>query len=69
MFLDEAIFSFSTGPARAWSCNNETIEVDEATFNMKSQALIMAVSEDRGVDHFQIYPRSVANPEFVQFLE
>lgn len=69
VFLDEAIFSHSTGPTRAWSANNETIEVDEANFNMKTQALLMVVSEDRGVDHFRLYPRSVANAEYAQFLE
>ena len=69
VYLDEAIFSHSTGPARAWAHRNEVIEVDEARFNMKTQALIMAVSPDRGVDHFRLYPRSVATHQFLEFLE
>lgn len=69
LFLDEAIFSFRTGPSRAWASNNETIEVDEASFNGQTQALIMAVSVDRGVDHFKIVPRSVTTREYLAFLE
>jgi len=45
------------------------VEIDEAAFNMKTQALIMAVSQDKGVDHFRLYPRSVTTTEFIQFLE
>lgn len=69
VFLDEAIFSQSTGPARAWASNNEVIEVDESCFNGKTQALIMAVSEDRGVDHFRIVPRSMDTQKFILFLQ
>lgn len=68
VFLDEAIFSQSTGPARAWASNNEVIEVDEACFNGQTQALIMAVSEDRGVDHFRILPRSLDTEKFIESL-
>lgn len=69
VFLDEAIFSHTTGPARSWAHSNQVVEVDEAAFNMKTQALIMAVSVDKGVDHFRVYPRSVATAQFVEFLE
>ena len=69
LFLDEAIFSHSTGPTKAWAHPNEVVEIDEASFNMKTQALLMAVSIDKGVDHFRLFPRSVSTPEFVEFLE
>ena len=69
VFLDEAIFSQSTGPARSWAHKNEVVEVDEARFNMKTQALIMAVSTDKGVEHFRLYHRSVKTTEFIEFLE
>jgi len=29
----------------------------------------MAVSMDKGVDHFKLYPRSVKTNEFIEFLE
>ena len=56
VFLDEAIFSHTTGPARLWAHSNQVVEVDEAAFNMKTQALIMAVSVDKGVNHYRVYP-------------
>ncbi len=54
LFLDEAIFSHTTGPTKAWSNRNETLNVDESRFNMKPLALLMAVSVDRGIDHFHL---------------
>ena len=36
---------------------------------MKTLALIMAVSIDKGVDHFKLYPRSVCTDQFIEFLE
>lgn len=69
VFLDEAVFSPATGPTRAWAHNNQVLTVDESAFNMKTQALIMAVSADRGVDHFRLYPRSVQTHHFLEFLE
>ena len=69
LFLDEAIFSHTTGPSKAWSNTKDNLTVDEASFNMQPLALTMAVSIDRGVDHFDICKRSVRNEEFVNFLK
>jgi hypothetical protein len=36
---------------------------------MKTLALIMAVSADKGIDHDIIHSRSISTNEFVEFLE
>jgi hypothetical protein len=43
--------------------------MDEASFIMKTQALIMAVSADKGIDHYRIHSRSISTNIFVEFLE
>jgi hypothetical protein len=69
MFLDEAIFSHTTGPSRAWAHKNDKIDIDESLFNMRTRALIMAVSIDKGVDSYRIHLRSIKNEEFIAFLK
>ncbi len=69
IFLDEAIFSFSTFASRTWSSVNDNIVVPEEATRVKTQALLAAISAEKGVEHFLIHDRSISTPEFLDFLE
>jgi DDE superfamily endonuclease len=69
VYLDEAVFTFNTFAQRTWYPRYHNLELPEKKYSHKAQALIAAVSVDRGVDHFRVHPRSVRTNEFVSFIE
>ena len=69
MWVDEAVFTFNTFSNRAWSAKYTRIEVADADAKIKTMALVAAVSDDRGLEWYALYPKSISTPEFVVFVE
>ena len=69
VFLDEAVFTFNTFNTKAWSSKYTSIKVKDSSMRVKTQALIAAISEDVGLDHYLIHPKSISAEQFITFLE
>ena len=69
IFLDEAVFTFNTFASRAWFAKGQTLQVPEKAYSIKTQALIMAISIQEGVEHYHVMPNSINNQAFQRFLE
>ena len=69
VFLDEAIFSFNTVSTRTWYSTYSSFKIVESNVRIKSQALLSAVSLEKGMEHFMTNPRSICAVQFIAFLE
>ena len=58
-WLDEAVFSFNTFAKRAWYLNRKKLLIPEKAYQIKTQALILAISLENGIEHYKIHPRSI----------
>jgi transposase len=67
-WVDEAVFTFNTFRKRAFSRRRESITINDADYFIKAQALICAVSEDGGLEAFQIYEKAVTSVDFANFM-
>ena len=64
VFLDEAVFTFNTFKAKAWSSSYSSITVNDFAVKVKTQALIAAISLSHGMFEYAIHPRSIKTEEF-----
>lgn len=69
VFVDEAVFTFNTFQGKAWAPVGENIEVSEKSLSMPTWAIVTGVSTERGIELSITHKRSVATPQFVDFLE
>ena len=69
VFLDEAVFTFNTFSGRAWQKPHQCVKVVEDEIKLKPVAFIAAVSADTGLEKYLLHPRSIAQEQFIQFLE
>ena len=68
VWVDEAVFTFNTFSTRAWSSKYSSIIVKDAEARIKTMALIAAISEDRGLEAYLIYPEAISTEQFVSFV-
>lgn len=61
LYIDEAVFSFNTMKSKAWSQAYSSIEVHESKMRMKAQAIVAAISEDVGFEHYLTNIRSISS--------
>ena len=59
VFLDEAIFSFNTFKAKAWSKPYKSITIKDHDIKVKTQALIPEITLDEGFVDYFIHPKSI----------
>ena len=69
VWIDEAVFTFNTFSTRAWSSKHSRITVCDADLQIKTIALIAAISEDYGLEAFAIHPKSINSENFVAFIQ
>ena len=69
VWVDEAMFTFNTFSARAWSGTNQNIQVDDADIRIKTMAFIGALSEYEGLEAYTIHPKAITTVEFIEFVE
>ena len=69
IYLDETMFTRKTVADLEWALPGENVRIDEAMLNEPTLALLSAISEERGQEHFKIFPRSVNGPRFKEWLE
>ena len=54
----------STIPSHEWCEKNNNYEMDLKSFGKETVAVIAAISSEYGIDHIEIYDRSVNIPKF-----
>ena len=59
LFVDETMFTKNTIYDRAWSRKNEPFEYDLKQVSSGAVACLAAISMNHGVDHFQMFDKSV----------
>ena len=67
--LDEAVFTFNTFKKKAWSAKFQNLRVSEESRRMKCQALIAAISYERGLVSYEVHKGSIEGTKFLSFLE
>ena len=68
VWVDEAVFTFNTFSTRAWSSKYFSIKVQDAEARIKTMALLAAISEDRHLEAYLIYPKAISTEQFVSFV-
>jgi len=68
IFLDETVFTFSTFRSKAWSLHHNRIKVVDSDLKIQTQAMISAISAERGLESYYIHPRSIKTEQFVEFV-
>jgi hypothetical protein len=68
VWVDEAVFTFNTFSTKAWSGKYQSITVKDTDAKIKTLALVSAISEDRGLETYSIYPKSINSDNFVSFV-
>ena len=67
-WVDEAVFTFNTIRKRAWSKRHQNITINDADYHVKAQALLCAVSDDGGLEAYQIHEKAVTSADFLSFV-
>ena len=68
VYLDECMFTQKTYLDTAWSNRRQNVTLSRQRMNQKALALIFACSLEKGVEHCQIYPKSVNAVKFIEYL-
>ena len=68
IFLDETMFTFSTFSSKGWSKHRSRIKIVDSDLNIKTMAMISAISADSGVEGYLIHPKSIKIEQFVEFV-
>ena len=66
--MDECYVTKTTIPKRAWSRIYSNVTLDNKEAQTEVRAIIAAVSRERGVDHVEVFKRSVTKRNFRIFL-
>ena len=59
IFIDETIFSRRAIKLLEWSNKGDNMIVNNHLLNKKTQALLMGISKEEGVEQWKIFPKSV----------
>ena len=68
IYLDECMFTQKSYLDSAWSNRNQNVTLSRQRMNQKALALIFACSVENGVEHCEIYPKSVNAEKFIKYL-
>ena len=69
LYIDETMFTRKAIKKLEWARKHENAEVDEKLLNDRTYALLMGISEERGVEQWKIFPKSVNTDKFLQYLD
>ena len=64
IYIDETMFTRKTVPDTEWSHKKSNMRVDCDKLNEPTRALLCGISKEKGVEHFEIYAKSVNIDKF-----
>ena len=68
IYIDETVFTRTTVAKAEWSRPKENMTVDVKQRNEPTLALLCGISKERGLEHYQIFQRSVNLDKFEEYL-
>ena len=68
VYLDETMFTRKTCPDNEWCLPKQNMVVDVAKLEEPTLALLCGISKEQGVDHYQIFEKSVNVDKFIEYL-
>ena len=68
IYLDETCITRKTVPDLEWALPKENVAVDVAKIAEPCLSMLAAISKERGIEHYRIFPRSVHLPKFKEWL-
>jgi hypothetical protein len=69
IFLDETVFTYRTFKNKSWSRPEDNLKIDDSKVKVKTQAMISCISEEDGLEYYELYPRAVNANQFKTFIE
>ena len=67
--LDEFMITKRTKPTHVWSLPKTNICLDQRELGIKAKAVIAAVSREYGIEHIEVYEKSITKIKFKAFLD
>ena len=67
IYLDEILFTYNTRPRYEYCLPGENLKVDQVKISEPALALLMAISETKGVEHKLINQKSITKVEYATF--
>ena len=67
-YIDETMVTRTTIPKAEWTKPKENMTIDQANLNEPTLALLAGISKDRGLEHYQIFEKSVNVDKFKEYL-
>ena len=68
VYGDECCVTRKTMTDTEWTRRKENMTVDQAKLNEPTLALLASISKERGLEHWQIFPKSVNTAKFKEWL-
>ena len=68
IYLDEAVFTTKTIRNVEYTANRQPLRVPQARLQQPVKALIFAISEEQGVEHYQIFDFSINTQKFIEYV-
>ena len=69
VMLDECLVTKNTLPTHAWSNKLVNAKIDKSWIKEPSKAILLAVSQEMGLDHLEIHNNSINKRKFKSFLD
>ena len=68
MMLDECVVTKRTFPTHAWAAKLDNVKMDMSWIKSPCKAVILAVSQEMGLEHIEIHNNSINKVKFKIFL-
>ena len=68
VYIDETMFTRKTVPLEEWALPKQNMSVDLAKLEEPTLALLAGISKEKGLEHCQIFPKSVNVDKFFEYL-
>lgn len=68
IYLDEAVFTTKTFRRTEYTLNRTPLCVAQSLVNQPPYAIIFAISEEKGMEHHEIFEKSVNQEKFADYL-
>lgn len=68
VFIDEVMFAYNTMQLSEYSCRGQNLILDKKIVKSKTLAVIAAISEEDGLEYYEVFNKSVDSKKFEQFL-
>ena len=67
-YIDETMVTRKTVTLAEWSKKHENMTIDQANLNETTLALLSGISKENGLEHYQIFEKSVNKAKFKEYL-